>query len=67
MIVFILSLVELAQEMWQGIGQGLKEYFSDQWNIIDFISLLSVWTYCIFYFTNMQKEARLWLLTLSLF
>lgn len=66
-LVLILSLVQLAQEMWQGIGQGFNEYFSDKWNIIDYFSLLSVWAYCIFYLADLFKESGLWLLTFSLF
>lgn len=66
-VVLILSLVQLGQELWQGIGQGCKEYFSDKWNIIDYFSLLSVWAYCIFYLADIYIDVRLWLLTFSLF
>ncbi len=64
--VLLLSFVEFTWEVWQGIAQGFRTYFSDMWNLIDYFSLISVWLYCGFYLADILHESRLWILALSL-
>ncbi len=65
-IVLLLSLIQVSWEVWQGVGQGCRTYFSDVWNLIDYFSIISVWLYCAFYLTDKFLDLRVWLLTLSL-
>lgn len=62
-MMIILSCLQLAQEIWQLVGQGRK-YLKDPWNWFDLLGIIFIWIYGILFSSNQSEEARLFILAM---